>query len=113
MILIDLPQKIEPYINKITAGKKCDLTIVLKNDSSMDMGTGVLIIEGKETSERWTIPISAEIAISLEESMYNEWTPTIIWANGDRSVFAKQQGCVNSYQGESTDNLVSIRINAR
>ena len=113
VILIDLPQKIEPYIKKITAGKKCDLTITLENNSAADLGTSVLIVEGKEASERWTIPISAEIAISLEESMYNEWAPSIIWANGDRSVFAKQHGCTDSYQGESTDNLVGIRINAR
>ena len=112
-ILIDLPQKIEPYFKKFTEGKKCDLNIVLTNNGPAELQTSILIIEGKGSPMRLTVPISAEIPVTLEEIMYNEWIPSIIWANGDISVFARQQGCTDSYQGESTDNLVSIRINVR
>ena len=112
-ILIDLPQKLEPYFKKLTEGKTCDLTIALTNNSPAELQTSILIIEGKGSPMRLTVPVSAEIPVTLEEIMYNGWTPSIVWANGDKSVFAEQQGCTGSYQGESTDNLVSMRINAR
>lgn len=112
-ILIELPKKIGPYIEKFTQAEMCDLDVVLINHGTEELETSILSIEGEAGSKRWTVPVSAEISISLDDIMYNEWTPLVIWANGDISVFAKQHGCIQHYEGESDDNLAGIRIDAR